>query len=85
MRPFLGDGRELFYIATDARMMAVPIKDGPTFEPGVPVPLFATRVTGFMPYDVAPDGRVLINTMPADATPRSSITVVVNWFAGLEK
>jgi hypothetical protein len=38
-----------------------------------------------MPYDVAPDGRFLINTMPADATSRSSITVVVNWFASREK
>jgi eukaryotic-like serine/threonine-protein kinase len=79
------DGKELFYIATDGKMMAVPIKVGPTFEPGVPIPLFNTRVTGYMPFDVAPDGRFLINTMPADATSRSSITVVVNWFAGLEK
>ena len=79
------DGKELFYIATDGKMMAVPIKGGPAFEPGVPIPLFDTRVTGFMPFDVAPDGRFLINTMPADATSRSSITVVVNWFAGLAK
>jgi Tol biopolymer transport system component len=79
------DGRELFYIATDGKMMAVPITGGRAFEPGVPIPLFGTRVTGFMPFDVAPDGRFLINTMPADATSRSSITVVVNWFAGLEK
>jgi hypothetical protein len=79
------DGKELFYIATDGKMMAVPIKGGPTFEPGVPIPLFNTRVTGFMPFDVAPDGRFLINTMPADATSRSSIAVVVNWFAGLLK
>ena len=79
------DGKELFYIATDGKMMAVPIKGGPTFEPGVPTPLFNTRVTGFMPFDVAPDGRFLINTMPADATSRSSITVVINWFASLGK
>jgi Tol biopolymer transport system component len=79
------DGKELFYIATDGKMMAVPIKAGPAFEPGVPIPLFDTRVTGFMPFDVAPDGRFLINTMPADATSRSSITVVVNWFASLER
>ena len=78
------DGKELFYIATDGIIMAVPIKDGPAFA-GVPIPLFNTRVTGFMPFDVAPDGRFLINTLPADATSRSSITVVVNWFAGLEK
>jgi len=79
------DGKELFYIATDGKMMAVPIKGGPAFEPGVPAPLFNTRGTGFMPFDVAPDGRFLINTMPTDATSRSSITVVVNWFAGLDK
>ena len=79
------DGKELFYIATDGKLMAVPIKGGPTFEPGVPIPLFNTRVTGFMPFDVAPDGRFLINTLPPDATSRSSITVVVNWFASLDK
>ena len=38
-----------------------------------------------MPYDVAPDRRFLINTLPAGATTRSSITVVVNWFASLDK
>jgi Tol biopolymer transport system component len=78
------DGQELFYIATDGKMMAVPITSGATFVPGVPAPLFDTHVTGFMPYDVAPDGRFLINTIPADATSRSSMTVVVNWFAGLK-
>jgi hypothetical protein len=51
----------------------------------MPIPLFDTRVTGFMPFDVAPDGRFLINSLPVDATARSSITVVVNWFAGLDK
>jgi eukaryotic-like serine/threonine-protein kinase len=79
------DGKELFYIASDGKMMTVPIKGGQAFEPGVPISLFDTRVTGYMPYDVAPDGRFLINTMPANATARSSITVVVNWFARLEK
>ena len=79
------DGKELFYIASDGKMMTVPVKSGPAFEPGVPIPLFNTRVTGFMPFDVAPDGRFLINTLPADATSRSSITVVINWFASLEE
>jgi dipeptidyl aminopeptidase/acylaminoacyl peptidase len=79
------DGKELFYIATDGKMMAVPIRGGPAFEPGTAIPLFETRVTGFMPFDVAADGRFLINTMPVDATSRSSIAVVVNWFAGLDK
>ena len=39
--------------------MAVPVKLGPSFEPGVAVPLFETRVVGFFPYDVSPDGRFL--------------------------
>jgi dipeptidyl aminopeptidase/acylaminoacyl peptidase len=38
-----GDGKELFYIALDERLMAVPVRldaDGRTLDPGRPVPLF---------------------------------------------
>ena len=45
-------------------MMAVSTTAESRFEPGVAVPLFETRVTGFAPYDVAPDGRFLVNTRP---------------------
>ena len=38
------DGRELFYIAADRKLMAVEVKLGATFEAGVPKPLFDTRV-----------------------------------------
>jgi len=58
------DGKELFYIASDGRMTVVPVKGDSAFGPGVPVPLFETRVAGFAPYDIAPDGRFLMNTMP---------------------
>jgi Tol biopolymer transport system component len=75
------DGRELFYIARDGKLMAVPVTSGTTFVPGIPVPLFDTRVAGFAPYDVTPDGRFLINTIP-EAT-ASPIGVVLNWQAGL--
>jgi Tol biopolymer transport system component len=75
------DGRELFYIARDGKLMAVPVTSGTTFVPGIPVPLFDTRVGGFAPYDVTPDGRFLINTIP-EAT-ASPIGVVLNWQAGL--
>ena len=44
-------------------MMAVPVTLNPTFEPGLPVPLFSTQATSFSPYDVTPDGRFLINTI----------------------
>ena len=81
------DGKELDYIALDGKMMAVPVKStATTFEPGVAVSLFETHATGFIPYDVAPDGRFLINTVTDDAAASASpITVVLNWTAGLKK
>jgi hypothetical protein len=77
------DGKEIFYIATDGKMTAVPVKVSTTFEPGVPVSLFETRVTGYFPYDIAPDGRFLLNTLPAEAG-RTQIAVVLNWAAGIK-
>jgi len=65
--------------------MAVPITPGATFDPGVAVPLFdLPLVSGFFPYDVAPDGRFLINVVAEAAAARTSpLTVVLNWQAGL--
>jgi Tol biopolymer transport system component len=78
------DGRELYYIASDRKLMAVPVKSGPgTFEPGVAVPLFELPLlAGFFPYDVAPDGRFLVNAVGEAASARASpLTVVLNWQA----
>ena len=78
------DGREQYYIAPDRKMMAVPVKAGPPFEPGMAVPLFDTNVTGYFSYDVSADGRFLLNTVGDVAAPTSSpVTVVLNWQAGL--
>ena len=81
------DGKELFYIALDDRLMAVPIRlasNGQTVEPGSPIPLFATRVGGALQtifrqqYMVSPDGqRFLMNTITEEAA--SPITVILNW------
>ena len=89
------DGKELFYIAPDTRLMAVPIsvgRDKSTLEVGTAVPLFATRlasgsgisaVIGMRPqYAVAADGRFLMN-VTLDAGAASPITVVLNWDAGM--
>jgi hypothetical protein len=79
------DGKELYYIAGGGKMMAVPVKStATTFEPGVGIPLFDTHTVGFTPYDVAPDGRFLINTVMESGN-ASTITVVLNWTAGLKK
>jgi Tol biopolymer transport system component len=63
------DGKELFYLAVDGRLMAVAVKEGPPFEAGAAEALFQTHEreriasTDIFSYDVSPDGqRVLINT-----------------------
>ena len=66
--------------------MAAPITvKSNTLEPGTPVALFQTRIVGGgalyagfrQQYDVAPDGRFLINVeSESGATP---ITLTLNW------
>ena len=65
--------------------MVVAIKNGATFEPGVPEPLFAVRLGNLNAwYDFSKDGRFLIPTAvePAGGVP---ITVEINWQAGLKR
>jgi hypothetical protein len=55
-------------------------------ELGAAVPLFQTNTRGYLPYDVAPDGRWLINTVTEeDSASSGSLTVVLNWTAALKK
>jgi hypothetical protein len=78
------DGRELFYISADGRMMAVPVTtDGATFEAGVPRALFEVDVpepSAPYPthYAVSSDGRrFLVNTV-VDQQNRPPLTVILN-------
>jgi WD40 repeat protein len=76
------DGKELFYITMDKKLMAVPI-DTSHDEPviGVPHVLFQTRIIGprlvLFQYAVSPDGsRFLINSMPSVGA--APLTVLMN-------
>ena len=80
------DGKEVYYIAADAKLMAVPISaTTTTFEAGAPTTLFQTRRVGGganvvgrgHQYDVAPDGRFLINVEARSGAP--PITLLLNW------
>ena len=82
------DGREIYYLSDDRKLMAVSVGAGPSFA--VPKLLFQTRVpegvtsrrTHYVP---SRDGRrFLINTQTGDALP-NPITVVFNWQAELGK
>jgi len=85
------DGRELYYLALDGKLMAVPVNPDRTFQAGSPTVLFQTPLVvnrGQSPrdrrYDVAPDGRFLIAVPTAVAT-QQPVTVVVNWTASLNR
>ncbi|HSE62641.1 MAG TPA: protein kinase [Thermoanaerobaculia bacterium] len=84
------DGKELFYLAPDGKLMAVAVKEGPTFDADAVTPLFSTRLRqhvssgDLFTYDVAADGqRFLLNTDVGEVT-SSPLTVVLNWTADLK-
>jgi eukaryotic-like serine/threonine-protein kinase len=83
------DSKELFYIALDGQLTAVPIRldsHAQTIVAGAPVPLFRSRIVGGavmglsrQQYVVSADGqRFLINTATEDVPP-SPITLILNW------
>ena len=85
------DGRELYYVAGDAKLMAAPVQvSGTAFEAGTPVPLFQTQIVGGLTttartvYVAAADGRFLIFNATTDQ-PTPPITLIVNWTAALKK
>jgi eukaryotic-like serine/threonine-protein kinase len=82
-----GDGREIYYLSGDRKLMSVAVGAGPSF--GSPQALFQTQVpvgitnnrTHYVPTR---DGRRFLVNTALDA-PAPSINVVVNWTATIKK
>src|SRR5687767_611605 len=78
-----GDGRELFYVSGDRKIMSVTVRPGAGLETDAPRALFQTRILPVVEarnhYDVSSDGhRFLVNSRrPEDAA--LPINVVVGW------
>jgi serine/threonine protein kinase len=79
------DGKEIFYLSIDRKMMAVDVKAGAAFEPGTPKALFQTRALRFSPYDVSPNGRRFLIASYPEESAGAPLTVVLNWMAGIRK
>jgi serine/threonine protein kinase/Tol biopolymer transport system component len=84
------DGKELFYISADQKLMAVPVKSGPGFEAGAPQPLFELDpifppLLGRFAYQPTADGKRFLVLSTAGGTAAPPINLVVNWQAGLKK
>jgi Tol biopolymer transport system component len=86
-----GDSKELFYLASDGKIMSVSVANGPTFDAGTPVALFQANprvlvaTSELVAYDVSKDGqRFLINTRQKNPEAQP-MTVVLNWPSLLKK
>ena len=85
------DGKELFYMAPDRKLMAVEVKAGASFQRGTPKALFASlsEIPGSLinwGYAPSADGqRFLFVTGAGERGATPPLTVVVNWLAGVTK
>jgi len=81
------DGREIYYLSEDRKLMAVQVGPGPSF--GIPKPLFQTNVRAGVNalrthYAPSRDGQRFLVNVATDAVV-SPITVVLQWTAMLNK
>jgi eukaryotic-like serine/threonine-protein kinase len=75
------DGKELFYMA-GTTIMAVDVKtDGPSFEAGIPKPLFdvETPATGRNHFVVSKDGQRFLVVASSENARNEPLQVLVNW------
>jgi Tol biopolymer transport system component len=84
------NGKELFYIAADDRLMAIPIQvssngSNTIIEPGTPTGLFATNVGSAAlnafraQYAVQANGQSFVMNSAVGESSASPITVILNW------
>jgi serine/threonine protein kinase len=78
------DGRELYYMSGDGKIMAVEVEFSDTFRSGTPQALFDAPLKTTQ-FDVAADGQKFLLPMPDENTSNEPVHVVLNWVAALTK
>ncbi|GAC1515266.1 MAG: hypothetical protein NVS1B11_31920 [Terriglobales bacterium] len=85
------DGKELFYVSAEGKMMAVAVKTGTRFEAGSAVPLFSTHrrqpvsAQDVFSYDVSGDGQRFLIITKANEANFAPPSVFLNWASEIEK
>jgi len=85
------DGKELFYLSADGKMMAVAVKTGASFEAGSPAALFQTRrrqpvsIPEVFSYDVSGDGQKFLILTKVDEASAAPLSITLNWASEMEK
>jgi Tol biopolymer transport system component len=83
------DGKELFYRASDGKLMVASVRPGPHgLEFGKPEALFRVAEPAGLhtyPYDVSADGQRILTFTAGSEDNSSALTVLMNWRAGLKQ
>ena len=86
------DGRELFYVANDRRVMAVSYRaSGDTFTAAKPRVWSEVRLNlgiGLQEFDITPDGKHIVALLPATeekSKPDNHLTVLLNFTGELKR
>jgi eukaryotic-like serine/threonine-protein kinase len=78
------DGKELYYVTPDGRVMVAPVSTTPTFQAGAPKFLFQVQ-PGRMVGSYTADGKRFLFPIPVVQTAQTPFSLVLNWQAGLKK
>jgi Tol biopolymer transport system component len=85
------DGKELFYLSADGKMMAAAVTAGVSFEARSPVALFQTHrrqpvsAQDVFSYDVSGDGQKFLIITKVDEANTAPLSVLLNWTSEKEK
>jgi Tol biopolymer transport system component len=85
------DGKELFYISPDGKIMAVAVTAGASFEAGPPIALFQTHrrravsSQDVFSYDVSADGQKFLIATKVDEGHAAPLSITLNWASALDK
>jgi hypothetical protein len=82
------DGKELYYRALDQKLMAVEVQLAPTFQAGIPQPMFLGHVASgpaVTKYAPDPTGQKFLVVSTLGREFLTPTTVVLNWPAALGK
>jgi Tol biopolymer transport system component len=85
------DGKELFYLSSEGKMMAVTVKTDGNFEAASPVTLFQTHLGqpissyDLVSYDVTGDGQKFLINTKVDEPNAAPLSITMNWASEMEK
>jgi Tol biopolymer transport system component len=82
------DGREIFYLDANERLVSVSVQTAPAFRAGLPDPLFEPRLFSIIlrsRFAVTRDGGRFLTLSRMETPANLPMTVVMNWTAALHE